>query len=203
MRAAITFDFHNTLIQCDPWFDLEVSGLPAGVARALDDAHDLNSRVDEATLVSTYRALRSEIIAHGNELNAIEGVVETFRRVNVDLCAGDVEAIIDSLFRPLVPVSVVAEGVLETLEHLRSRDVQIGVVSSAVHHDFLEWTLEHHGLRSHFDVVVTSASCGYYKSRPEIFLAACESLGSSPDQSTTPGICQRQIIPRLTWNCAR
>jgi len=38
MRSAITFDFHNTLIRCDPWFDLEVAGLPGEGLRVEIDA---------------------------------------------------------------------------------------------------------------------------------------------------------------------
>ena len=30
---AITFDFHNTLIHCDPWFELEVRTLPGAFLR--------------------------------------------------------------------------------------------------------------------------------------------------------------------------
>ena len=188
MRAAITFDFHNTLIRCDPWFDLEVSRLPAEVARALEaSANSIPTTLKSAVLTDTYCALRSEIIAHGNELDAIEGVLETFRRLGVTVSVDEIAEIVDSLFRPLVRSSVVVDGVKDTLEHLRSRDVLIGVVSSAVHHDFLEWTLDHHGLSRYFDDVVTSASSGFYKSRPEIFLTACDRLGTSPEQTVHVG----------------
>ena len=188
MQSAITFDFHNTLINCDAWFDLEVSRLPAEVARVLGSRGGaLPGSIDPLVLTDTYRALRAEIIDHGNELDATECVLETFRRLGAAASSTEIAGIVDALFRPLVAASVVVDGVKETLEHLRLLGVRIGVVSSAVHHDFLEWTLTHHRLRSHFDVVVTSASSGFYKSRPEIFLAACELLGSNPGQTVHIG----------------
>jgi FMN phosphatase YigB (HAD superfamily) len=82
MQPAITFDFHNTLIHCDPWFDLEVTELPAEVARALLGAGHAQFGADRRTeMTAVYRALRAEIIAHGNELDATAGVLETFNRM--------------------------------------------------------------------------------------------------------------------------
>jgi putative hydrolase of the HAD superfamily len=71
-------------------------------------------------------------------------------------------------------------GVGETLEYLHGQGLAIGVISSAVHHEFLEWTLSCHGLRGYLTEVLTSASTGFYKSRPEIYYAACERLGTTP-----------------------
>ena len=53
MRPAITFDFHNTLIRCDPWFDLEVAGLPGEVSHALRESGAGIERKDEG--VCAYR----------------------------------------------------------------------------------------------------------------------------------------------------
>ncbi len=187
MGSAITFDFHNTLIRCDRWFDLEVAGLPGEVADALASLGGGLPLQQRQQLTDTYRALRAEIIAHGNELDATDGVLETFARLGYVVRRDVVRPIVDSLFLPLVAESEVIEGVRETLAHLAELGFAIGVVSSAVHHDFLEWTLEHHDLRSYLADVTTSASSGYYKSRPEIFRAACEHLGATPERTVHVG----------------
>ena len=181
MRAAITFDFHNTLIHCDPWFDLEVAGLPGQVAKELAASGVIAwHSVPTQELTDTYRALRAEIIAHGNEMDAVSGVMETFRRLGLGADQSAVTEIVDHKFRELVVVSAVLPGVRHTLDHLHGLGIPIGVVSSAVHHDFLEWTLAFHGLRAYLTDVVTSASSGFYKSRPEIYYTACDRLGVAP-----------------------
>ena len=58
-----------------------------------------------------------------------------------------VRPIVDRLFLTLVAESEVIDGVRDTLDHIADLGITVGIVSSAVHHDFLEWTLEHHGLR--------------------------------------------------------
>ena len=187
MGSAITFDFHNTLIRCDPWFDLEVAGLPGKVADALASAGGGMPPHHREQMTDTYRALRAEIIVHGNELDATDGVLETFARLGYVVQSEVVRPIVDRLFLPLVTESELIEGVRETLAHLTELGLAVGVVSSAVHHDFLEWALEHHDLRSYFTDVTTSASSGFYKSRTEIFHVACERLGASPEHTVHVG----------------
>jgi FMN phosphatase YigB (HAD superfamily) len=73
------------------------------------------------------------------------------------------------------------------VRELSQTGAPIGIVSSAVYHPFLEWTLEAFGLRDAFQVIVTSASAGFYKSRPEIFLHAAEALGADPGRMVHVG----------------
>jgi FMN phosphatase YigB (HAD superfamily) len=42
-------------------------------------------------------------------------------------------------------------------------------------------------MRDKIDVVITSASCGYYKSRPEIYWTALQALGASVNQTAHVG----------------
>ena len=56
------------------------------------------------------------------------------------------------------------------------------VVSSAIYHPFLESTLERFGILDAFEMVITSASCGYYKSRQEIYHHALDALGIAPGE---------------------
>jgi len=118
MRPAITFDFHNTLIRCDPWFDLEVAGLPGEVSHALRESGAGPDPRNRQEITDVYRALRAEVIAHGNELDATEGVLETFRRMGYVVQSDAVRPIVDRLFLALVADSEVIEGVRETLAHI-------------------------------------------------------------------------------------
>jgi FMN phosphatase YigB (HAD superfamily) len=187
MRGAVSFDFHNTLIRCDAWFDLEVRTLPIAVARILRERSEWDGDPDEGAIAATYRELRREIIGHGNELDAANGVIETYRRLGVAAHRPTIAPIVAELFDPLVAASEPVEGARETIEFIAFRGIPVGVISSAIHHPFLEKCLERHGIRQHVAVIVTSASCGYYKSRPEIFRAAYADLGAEIENSVHIG----------------
>lgn len=184
MSAAITFDFHNTLVRCDRWFDLEVRSLPAVVAELLDGKQS-PKRDNELTIA--YGALRKEIIEHGRELSSAAGVIEAFRRVERQVDDVAVGACVDEVMAEVVADAELLPGVADTLGFLVARDVALGIVSSAVHHEFLVRSLARLGELDSFKVVVTSASAGFYKSRPEIYAAALSALGANAAQSVHVG----------------
>jgi FMN phosphatase YigB (HAD superfamily) len=180
MHQAVTFDFHNTLVRCDAWFDLEVRELPEAVGRALG--------LDENPLVTNqYREVRAEIIGHGLEMDATQGVIEAWRRVGTDLDPESISPVIDSMMADLVPASTLLEGAHEAVRTVHRAGFPLGVISSAVHHQFIEWALEFHGIRDLFTEVVTSAQVGFYKSRTEIYEIAYARLGVAPDRSVHIG----------------
>ena len=78
-------------------------------------------------------------------------------------------------------------GAVETVKALASVGVRLGIVSSAVYHPFLEWTLERFEIRDAFTVVTTSASAGYYKSRPEIYWETLRELRATAINSVHIG----------------
>jgi putative hydrolase of the HAD superfamily len=79
--------------------------------------------------------------------------------------------------------------VKDTLEHLRSRGIRLGVLSNAPPH--LEDTLKQHGIHGYFDFFVVSSLVGLEKPEPAIFrLAIAEArcprehilyVGDNPD----------------------
>lgn len=184
MSGAITFDFHNTLVRCDRWFDLEVRSLPRVVSKALAGNGYL---VASDELAIAYRALRAEIIEHGRELDAVDGVAEAFRRLGATVDPAEIEPIIDATMREALAETELLPGAESTIRFLTGNGVPIGIVSSAVHHQFLEWALSKLGVAEVFDAVVSSASAGYYKSRPEIYAIALDKLGARAARSVHIG----------------
>jgi FMN phosphatase YigB (HAD superfamily) len=68
-------------------------------------------------------------------------------------------------------------GVIEGIRRLAESGLPIGITSNAVYHPFLGWALDAFGLTSSLRSVISSASCGYYKSRPEIYHCTADALG--------------------------
>ncbi len=185
---AVTFDFHNTLVRCDEWFALEIRELVPETLRLLaaeglaplDDA-----LADRARLAD--RELRAAIESHGEECDALTCALLTLERLGVAAPREAVARAIEALMRAALPPAWPMPGAVEAVRALRGRGVRCGVVSSAVYHPFLEWALDRFGLRDAFGAVVSSASSGYYKTRPEIFEAALRELGATPEGAVHVG----------------
>jgi HAD superfamily hydrolase (TIGR01509 family) len=177
---VITFDFHNTLANCDPWFELEVRDLPWAVITHLGLNHERISRDD---VDRAYRDLRLSIIESGNEIDAYESVALIFRQFEVEAPPQSIAQSVDTLMLNCLESMVPVPGAVETVRYLHERRIRMGVVSSAVHHQTLEWILERMGILDCFVTVATSASTGFYKSTPAIYHAALGELAARADQS--------------------
>lgn len=188
MDHVITFDFHNTLANCDRWFELEIRDLPWAVIEHLELSH---SGPDRATVENSYRELRLAIIESGNEIDAYESVAIMFRQHGVDADAEAITAAIDQLMRQAIESMDPVPGAAETVRYLYEQQVKLGVISSAVHHQTLEWILDRMGILDCFDQIATSASTGYYKSTPAIYHAALSDLNAVAERSVHIGDSMR------------
>lgn len=179
--TAVTFDFHNTLAECPDWFDLEVRRLPS----AFLTWHAGQGAPAYSDLILTdaddrYRALRRDIMDHGNELTAEQSLRVIFDGMGISADDANIEAGVAALMRDAAQRAIPIPGAVQTVRAIAAAGVRLGVVSSAVYHPFLEWTLEEFGIKSAFAAIVTSASAGFYKSRPEIYLHAANLLSADP-----------------------
>jgi HAD superfamily hydrolase (TIGR01509 family) len=185
---AITFDFHNTLASCPEWFELEVRRLPSAFLRwwaARDDRQLAQAKLDEAD--ARYRQLRQEIIEHGNELTAEACLEQVFGDMRLQIPEDDVRSGVAGLMHEALAGAAPIPGAVATVEEINRAGIPMGIVSSAVYHPFLEWTLESFGIHDAFDVVITSASAGFYKSRAELYVHAAELLGAVPERMVHVG----------------
>ena len=185
---AITFDFHDTLAICDRWFDLEVHDLvPAFLQWRHLHGHPAPDPALETSARTAYRTLRTNVIEHGKEMSADQGVISVLTHLGMEVDEEEVATGVEILMRERLEDVSPAPGAIETVRVLVDAGVPLGVVSSAVFHPFVEWALERLGLDSAFSSVTTSASAGFYKSRPEIYAMALATLGAVADQSVHVG----------------
>ncbi|MCC6703322.1 MAG: HAD family hydrolase [Thermomicrobiales bacterium] len=182
--VTVTLDFHNTIINSDAWFQIEVFDLPGAWLRWHAAAR--NTEADPELIVeanAAYRRLRQAIHEHGHELTAEACLEIVLPQVGVS--ASDVDIIEGTeaiMFETMAGISPV-DGVIDLIRDLEAADVRLGIVSSAVYHDFLLWSLDRYGITDAFDGIATSASVGWYKSRPEIYWNALDELGATPDRA--------------------
>lgn len=186
--VAITFDFHNTLATCDRWFQLETRDLVAAWLRWQAGESDASPDPEQlAAARASYRRLREAIKEHGAELTAEQCVASVLDEMGIRASEGAIARGVDALMRQTLDEARPVPGAIETVRTLAEHGVPLGVVSSAVYHPFLEWTLTAFGVAPAFGAVVTSASAGFYKSRPEIFWHALQALGAQAAGSVHVG----------------
>lgn len=182
--GAITFDFSNTLVDCTPWFDLEVYHLPgswlAWWSRNGGPGFD-PALADRAN--AAYRDLRAEIHEHGNELTTEQSIHDVMGRLSMTVPDDAVMAGAHDLMWETLQHAELVPGAVEAVDGARAFGLPLGIVSSAIHHPFLLWALDRFDLADRFDVVATSASIGFYKSRPEIYTRTLELIGANPADS--------------------
>jgi FMN phosphatase YigB (HAD superfamily) len=185
---AVTFDFHNTLAECDEWFQIEIREL---VPRVLDwvakrDGITVSPATNEAA-VTMYRELRAEIAIHGNERDAYDCATTITTQLGYAFDPELIGEAVDTIMRDALPDSRPVEGVVESVRDLRGRGIELAVISSAAHHDFIEWSLAKFDILDQFAHIVSSASCGYYKSRTDIYEFTVERLGVAPEATVHVG----------------
>jgi FMN phosphatase YigB (HAD superfamily) len=191
-RQAITFDFHNTIASCDSWFQIEIRRLVSDYLRW--DARENGSVVSEELCEAAdagYRQLRQAIHIHGHELSAERCVAVVLDKLDLQPSLYRIKRGVDEIMVAAREDVRPIPGVLDTIRGLAASDVPLAIVSSAVHHDFLEWSLNRFGIRDAFATVVTSASVGYYKSRPEIYWNTLDRIGADHGSSIHVGDSRR------------
>ena len=185
MTSLVTFDFHNTIAYCDEWFFLEIRDLPVRTLEIL--APQTFETHDPAAIAARYREHRKAVMASGKEIDAVEGVLRITSALEVDLRPADVDATVARLMHEAAEHATPVPGAVDAIREVSQRGIKVGIVSSAVYHPFLEWTLERFGVLDAFSFVMTSASSGYYKSDPEIYRAAMRMVGSDAARSIHVG----------------
>ena len=174
---AVSFDFHDTVAICPSWFQLEVRHLVSATHALLVEQGHLPPGPSAAALDAAYHQLRQEIHAHGEEMDALGCVLTVFDRLAIAGPADRVAAAIEQLQRATIHDLRPRPGIIEAVKQLHAAGLPLGITSNAVYHPFLEWALAEFDLARYLTSVISSASCGYYKSRPEIYQRTAAALG--------------------------
>jgi putative hydrolase of the HAD superfamily len=186
---AVLFDFHNTLVTCDGWLELEIKTLPGLVLRDLAGRGVLDNHMPESeeTANALFRQLRQQVRESGREISAVDGASRVLREMAYSVSPAEIEQAVERLEYACLPEVRVLPGVDEALVRLRDLGYALGVVSSAGFPEFVELALEATGLRAYFSEIITSAGEGLYKSDPEIYRRAAARLGALPHETVHVG----------------
>jgi FMN phosphatase YigB (HAD superfamily) len=121
------------------------------------------------------------------EVSAADAVSHVFSSNGIELERHYIDSSVDRLMREALDDLTPTPGSIETIRFLKARGYTLGVISSAAHHEFVEWALASFGILELFDFVLTSVSAGIYKSRPELYRLALDSVGADAGRSLHVG----------------
>lgn len=176
--SIVSFDFHNTLVSCDRWFELEVRTLPWEVLLELDrPPAKLPSSADVNV---AYQELRAGVVARGDEIDSYDSVTHIFATLGFSADQAKIRIVVDRLMDDALGSASLVPGAAALVRDLHERGTRLAVISSAIHHDFLEAALDRFRIADCFERIVTSASSGYYKSNPEIYRSTIDVMGGDP-----------------------
>jgi FMN phosphatase YigB (HAD superfamily) len=188
----ITIDFHNTLFVCDDWFQLEIRSLPSAVLRSVAQATGTEYTDDHvAEAMKIYREIREDAMRTGIECDADTSMLRILDLLGIEVSQDIVFQAVRQVMHDSVDEARPRDGAVELVRKLEARGQPMAVVSSAAYHPFLEWCLERYYMRSAFSCVVTSASCGIYKSNPEIYRHTLNLFGADASRSIHIGDSHR------------
>ena len=167
MIQLVTYDFHNTIAECEDWFQLEVRTLPVRVLAA--ESPEALAAIGEDVITEAYREMRMAVIASGVEIEAVDGLERVFHRFNIDVPADRISIRVAELMQNAAAKCEPIPAAIDSIRLLHSKGIRVGIISSAIYHPFLDWTVARFGLESYVDFIVTSASAGIYKSDPALY----------------------------------
>lgn len=174
-----------------PWHEVRAEGLAAAHARL--------RRTGLKLPLEEFMELSESVFTHFTEMEAKE-----------DRDIGDrvkYRAIIDSLFPDLpskrrhalaleanrafweaaVKAYPIRRGAKETLKHLESSGIRMGIVSNHHNYEALVGHLEDSGIASHFESILASEREGMRKPNPAIFARSLKSLGVEKEEAIFVG----------------
>ncbi|MBN9015624.1 MAG: HAD family hydrolase, partial [Rhizobiales bacterium] len=124
---------------------------------------------------------------HGHEMAAEECVALILDQLGLAHSPAEIEEGVRHLMMATLADARPVDGALDLVRHLADSGFPLAIVSSAVYHPFLTASLDKFGFAAYFQSVVTSASSGFYKSRPEIFWTALADVGAAAERSLHVG----------------
>ena len=188
LLKAVLFDLGDTLIGNErPWVEIRREGLKSAYASLRENGYDFDFGTFEAEL--TKRIDEAEFIRQKQMIEIpIEDIFQnTLLALGETKASSIVPSIVERYFEPEFSAWRLYDDVSETLAQLRTKGLELGLVSNTWSDWAVRTMLRSFGIDKWFDVTVTSAQLRIRKPRPEIFLAALNALGARPDEATMVG----------------
>jgi 2-haloalkanoic acid dehalogenase type II len=186
---AVLFDLGNTLIYFDGQWPEVIEQSLDNLAKTLQvNGIDL----DRENFINQFRA-RMEQYYIERETDYTEYTTAYFlKRMLVEWGYENVgDGVIRQALAAMYAASQahwkVEKDTVPTLEKLRDRGCHLGLISNAADDNDVQTLVDNAGIRSFFEIILTSAALGIRKPSPSIFQSALNHWGVQPSQAAMVG----------------
>ncbi len=188
LLKAVLFDLGDTLIGNEKlWAEIRSDGLKSSYTFLRENGYKLDFRTFESEL--TKRIDEAELMRQKQLIEIpIEDIFQnTLQALGEAKASVLVPSIVERYFQPEFNAWRLYDDVSETLAELRTKGLELGLVSNTWSDWAVRMMLRNFGIDKWFDVAVTSAQLRIRKPRPEIFLAALDALKARPSEAAMVG----------------
>jgi HAD superfamily hydrolase (TIGR01662 family) len=186
---AVFFDLGNTLVYFDgPWSELVIEMYQQLYLSLIDSGLDLPQQAftqDFRSQMEVYHARRETDFREYTTLAILKKVLEGWGY------PAEQDEELKSAIAAMYAVSQrhwqIEEDTLQTLQILGSRGYHLGIISNAGDDADVQMLIDNAGIRSYFDLILTSAGESIRKPDPYIFRKALDHWSVKPHQAVMVG----------------
>jgi HAD superfamily hydrolase (TIGR01662 family) len=187
--AVVLFDLGNTLLYFDGVWDQMIAEMDRALLHSLQGSGLVLSEQNFLRQVET-RFAEFDAQKSGEFLEFTTTFI--LRSLLADLGYSEVpEAVLQQAIRAMYAVSQahwkLEADALPTLQLLREQGYRMGIISNAGDDQDVQTLIDKAGLRSYFEVILTSAALGIRKPNPRLFHQALQHWGASPESAVMIG----------------
>ncbi len=185
----IFFDLGSTLIYSkDPWPPIyeQANRALLEMLRQAGISLDIKAFSFElVTFLDSYYAGRGESPIEKTTFSALSELLE--QAGFQDIPASVMRSALDAMYSITQQNWYLETDAIPTLEKLREQGYRLGMISNTSDDKNVEQLVDRFGLRPYFDLLLTSASCGFRKPDERIFRLALDYFGVPPGQTAMVG----------------
>jgi 2-haloalkanoic acid dehalogenase type II len=186
---AVLFDLGSTLIYFDGQWPQVIDQSLDNLANALqDEGIDL----DRENFINQFGSRMEQYYIERESDYAEYTTAYILKRMLVEwgyenLRDGMIRRVLAAMYATSQAHWKVEKDTIPTLQTLGDRSYQLGLISNAADDDDVQTLVDNAGIRSYFEVILTSAGQGIRKPSPSIFQTALFHLGVQPSQAAMVG----------------
>jgi len=186
---SIFFDLGSTLIYSkDPWPPIyeQANRVLVELLRQAGIPVEIKAFSNEfGTFLDSYYAGRSESPIEKTTLSTLSELLE--REGFQDIPASVIRSALDAMYSITQQNWYLETDAIPTLETLREQGYRLGLISNTSDDKNVQQLVDRCGLRPYFEIILTSAGCGFRKPDERIFRLAVDFFGISPGQTAMVG----------------
>lgn len=188
---AILFDMGSTLLEFEN-YTWDVLGRMCA-EKGYEFLKQNNSSLPEFVgfsklLVDEILKARAEVAENLKEFKFERVAWDLFNVLNLSTSDGLYHNFVEVYYKPVTDQITLIDGAVEILQHLKERELKIGIVSNTIFPErFHLRELKRFGLYPYLDFYIFSSTAGVRKPHPQIFLQALNALNVDASQAVFVG----------------